>query len=293
MARTKVGKVGSLSGFTGGLALVALVAGSRPARGDEPAPPRDSFERELTTIFEELPNLEALYEANGGGVLAKHEGGHCDHCAAYKDCSAKTGLVKAMPEALLKIGARRDKKGDFELVWVPKPKGKPEEGSWELRLSPGAINVRNAAAMYEAVERVEALCRKIKDEVCGIGYHEPIPLSDGRVIERYVTKRRAVDGRVAAGLFEQWLSGIVAPAEARKRVMAKLDIKLSLEALRELVTENIDWNVKPRPVIESKKGDGVLDKLLADLERAGGLHVNSSEECKPHRVRAAAKKPGG
>jgi len=255
----------------------------------------DSFERELAAIMEEQPALQALYEANGGGVLAKHEGPHCDHCAAYKDCSAKTGLVKAMPEALIKIGARRDTKGDFELIWVPeidKKTGKPkgdDKGSWELQLAPGAVTVRNAAAMYEAAERIQALCSKIKDEVCSLGYHEPIPLSDGRVIERYTTKRRATDGRVAAGFFEQWLAAKMTPDEARKKVMAKLDVKLSLEACRDLVTENIDWNTKPRPVIESKNGTGVLDKLLVELERAGGLHVNSSEECKPHKVRAAKK----
>lgn len=257
----------------------------------------DSFERELAAIMEEQPALQALYEANGGGVLAKREGPHCDHCPAWKDCSAKTALVRAVPDELLKLGAKRTPEGDFELVWVPeldkngKPKG-DDKGTWELQLAPGAITVRNAAAVYEACERIEALCRRMRDEVCGIGYHEPIKLSDGRVIERYTWKRREVVGRVAAGVIERWLAAKLTPEDARAKVLAKLDVSLPLAAIRDLVRENVDWSAKPRPVMESKHGTGVLDKLLQELERAEGMTVATGEECKPHKPRGNGAKTG-
>lgn len=241
----------------------------------------DSFERDLAEIMDDLPALEALFVANGPGALAKREGPHCDHCPAFKDCSAKTGLVKAMPEALLKLGAKRKPNGDYDLVWVPEfgKDGKPKDGvgTWELQLAPGAITVRNAAAVYEACERIEAMCRKMRDEVCGIAFHEPIPLSDGRVIERYVTKRSRTDGAVAAAVLEKHYP--------REKVLAKLDIGLSLGAIEDLVRENIDWKIKPRPVMSSQKGTGVLDKILDELKAAQGLFVNTSEECKPHKPR--------
>jgi hypothetical protein len=254
----------------------------------------DSFERELGEIMADLPNLAALAAQHGPGMLRKHEGPHCDHCPAFKDCSAKTALVKAIPEALLKLGARRTPKGDYDLVWVPeldkdkKPKA-DGSGTWEMQLQPGAITVRNAAAVYEACERIEALCRRMREEVCGIAYAgESIELSDGRVIEKYVSKRSTTDGKVAASVMERWLlrnDPTMAPEAARKAVLEKVDVKLTLGAIGDLVRSHIDWKKKPRPVLESKKGDGVLDKLLKELEASQGLFVNSSEECKPHKPR--------
>lgn len=237
----------------------------------------DPWERDITALMEGMPELDARFLAHGGGALPKREGPHCTHCSAFKDCSAKTGLIKAMPAELIKLGAKRDPKGGLELVWVPKEGGKPDEGSWELDLAPGAITVRNAAAVYEACERVEALCRKMRDEVCGIAYHQPIPLSDGRVIEPYQWKRREVDGRIAAVVLEKHYG--------RDKVLKKLDIKLSLSAIEELVRENIDWKAKPRPVIKSQKGTGVFDKILKEIESAHGLATNVGEECKPHKPR--------
>jgi hypothetical protein len=238
----------------------------------------DTFERELKALMEEQPALEALFLANGGGVLAKHEGPHCSHCPAFKDCSAKTALVRSMPEQLIRLGAERDKKtGDFLLVWTPKKNGKPDEGAWELQLAPGAITARNAAAVYEACERIESMCRRMRTEVCGIAYHEPVHLSDGRVIEKYVWRRRQVDGRIAAAVLEK--------KYGRDAVLKKLDISLSLEAIRDLVVEGIDWKVKPRPVIESRRGDGVLDKVLKEIEAAKGLATATGEECKPRKPR--------
>lgn len=243
----------------------------------------DIFERELHGVMSSLPALEATFAQHGGEALAKHEGQHCQYCPAYKNCSAKTAFVRELPMELIKLGAKRDEKGDFELVPVVTGKDKKGEDITELQLqlAPGAINARNAAAVYQACERIEAMCRKMRDEVCGIAYHEPVPLSDGRVIARYTWRRREVDGRVAAVVLEKHYG--------REKVLKKLDIKLSLAAIEELVRENVDWTVKPRPVVTSQKGTGLLDKLLVEIENDRGLAVNTGEECKPHKPRGGKR----
>jgi hypothetical protein len=223
----------------------------------------DPFEDEIQTILDGMSALEADWMA--GRALPKHEGPHCDHCPAFKVCDAKTALIRAVPQELMRLGVREGKPG-------------------ELDIEPGAITVRNAAAVFEAAERIMAIMRRVKDEVCGLAYHEPITLSDGRVIERYQTSRRHVDGKTAAAVLEQ-LYG-------RDQAMKAVDLKVSIEAIRDLVVENMDQLAKPRPKIETKKKDGLLDLVLAEIERRGGLAVDVGEECKPRQPRKprAAKK---
>ncbi|HKQ65992.1 MAG TPA: hypothetical protein VJZ73_13340 [Methylomirabilota bacterium] len=224
----------------------------------------DTFARELTETMESLPALVEAYDS--GLAIVKHEGSHCAYCPGFKDCSAKVGLIRSIPVELVKLGIAPGANG-------------------ELEVAPNAITVRNAAMAYEACERIEAILRKVRAEVCGIAYHEPIPLSDGRVIERYTHKRRAVDGRIAAAVLEE--------RYGRAEAMTAVDIKVSIDGIRDVVVRNIDPKAKPRPKIETKKGDGLLDLVLRDIEGRGGLATNVGEECKPHMPRKAKLPAGG
>jgi hypothetical protein len=240
----------------------------------------DTFEREIATMMEGRPTLRDYYAKAGAGALSYVEGPHCDHCGVFKACNAKTALIRSAPQELIRIGARQ-KNG--ELIVAPVVTGKDKDGKdvteLQLQIEPGAITVRNAAAVYEACERIEAMCRRMRAEVCGIAYHEPIELSDGRVIERHVWKRRQVDGRIAAVVCEKHYG--------RDRVLEKLDIKLPLGAIEALVRENVDWTQKPRPVVSSKKGTGILDRLLDEIEAAKGLALATGETCEPRQPRKA------
>lgn len=238
----------------------------------------DPFERELTVIMEDRPALEAIYRTHGDGGLSKREGPQCDFCGAFKHCGAKLGLVSRMPTELVKLGAKRNERGEISLAQGDSP------GEWNIDVAPGAITVRNAAAVYEACERIEAMTKRMRTEICGMAYHEPIELSDGRVIAPRKSKRREVEGRIAAVVLERHYG--------RDAVMAKLDIKLPLATVREIVVEHIDHKAKPRQVIESKKGDGVLDKIVDEIAKAGGISVNESEECKPYMPRKPRIKSG-
>ena len=218
-----------------------------------------TFAREIQETMEALPALDMTFVDHGGDALAKREGPHCDHCPAFKACNAKVALVRSVPGELLRLGVK-----------------KADDG--ELEISPNAITVRNASQIYEACERIESICKKMRQEVVGIAWTEPITLSDGRVIERYTHSKRSVDGRIAALVLERHYG--------RDEAMKAINVKVSIEAIRERVVANIDPTVKPRRPIESKRGDGLLDVVLAEIAAIpGGLTVNVGEECKPHQPR--------
>lgn len=220
----------------------------------------EMFETELGDRMESLPDLERLSAAE----LPYFEGHHCDYCDSYKSCEAKISLVRELPTGLMKIGM------------VP-----PGE-TGKLEMAPGAVTVRSAAFVFEQCERFEALIGRLKAEVCAMAYHEPITLSDGRIIERHTDTRRSVDGRIAAAVLEQ--------EYGREEAMKTVEIKASIDALRRLVTSKIDINAKPRQVITSQKGTGLLDLLLDKIAKRGGLKTTTSEVCRP---RTPPKLPAG
>lgn len=225
----------------------------------------DAFADELAEVMGNLEQYELDHVI--GLPMRYREGSHCDYCPAFKHCDAKVRSLKAIPAELVQLG-----------LMQPPPKSKNgDDDAAVVGFAPGVINIRNAAAIYEACERIEALCRVARREVCGIAWTEPIELSDGRVIERYKHERRVVDGPTAAAVLEQ--------RYGREQAMRAIDIKVSLSSIREVVVANIDHTAKPRQKIETAKGDGQLDLVLAEIDRRGGLATNVGEECKPRMPR--------
>lgn len=224
----------------------------------------DIFADEVRDAMLQLPALRA--EVDAGRGIPVHEGHHCDYCPAFKFCDAKIALVRAVPGELVKLGVKLAPTG-------------------ELDIAPGTLTVRSAAAAYEAAERIEAICRRIRDEVCSMGYHGTITLSDGRTIEPRRTSRRVVAGPIAAALLKERYGEV----EAMKAV----DLKVSLDAIHETVVRNIDSKLKPRPKIQTRNGDGVFDLLLKELERRQGLATNVSISCAPRQPRKKKALPAG
>jgi len=180
------------------------------------------------------------------------EGPWCDYCDAYKDCPKKVALVKSIPQELVQLGIR------------------PDRESGELQLTPGALTIRNAGIAWEAIERIEAALARAKEEICGIGAFEEIPLSDGRVIGRLITERRGLNGRIAAEVLEKRYG-----REERDR---RIELSCTLAELRKAVVANIQQGQK----IETKSGTGEFDKLLAEVERLGGIELKTTDSVKPH-----------
>jgi hypothetical protein len=220
------------------------------------------FADQIQAMQEAWGPLEDAVALNGPDSIAKHEGHQCDFCKAFKMCSAKVALVRSVPDTLVKLGARPGAEG--------------------LELAPGAVSVRNAAAVWEACERIEKVCRMMRNEVRGIAYHEPVALSDGRVIDRTVTKRRKIDGKIAAVVLEKHYG--------REEALKAIDIECTLSSIRERVVANIPLGVKPKPVIESTKGTGLMDLLVAEIQAAGGLTVVETESCEPRQPRRLSNK---
>ena len=146
-----------------------------------------------------------------------------------------------------------------------------------MTLSPGALTIRNAAAAWETIERIEAVLNRAKEEICSIAAFEQIPLSDGRIIGRLVTERRGLNGRIAAEL--------LAERYGREEMEARIEISVTMAALRQAVVRHL----RPGEKIETKAGTGMYDKLLAEVERRGGLEMKTTDSVKPH---VPKKKPG-
>lgn len=256
-----------------------------------------AFEAELqiaVAIATEPADTPEFQRITGG--LTPVEGPWCDHCPAFRSCPAKLALVRAIPEELTRIGLApgEERPGlpgqlrairtkmietgfaltaheaaalDAAIEWLEPP---------PLQITPGAITIRNAAAAWAFLERMEDAAARAKEEICSIGAFEPIPLSDGRVIGRLVTERRGLNGKVAAELLRERLG----PAAAEY-----IEESVTLDALRKAVAKHR----RPGEKIETKAGDGVYDRALQEVERRGGLELKVTDAVRPH---VPKKRPG-
>jgi hypothetical protein len=215
----------------------------------------DAFEEEWGAAMELVDHWEAEYAA-GRGVNV-NEGPHCEYCPAYNQCPAKTALVRQLPAELRGLGLG---------IQV----GQDEAGAPVLLIERGKISIRSASEMWMAIERIEDVLSRAKQEIIGIAAFEPIPLPDGRVIGRLQTERRALDGRIVAEVLDA--------RYGRQEREATVELECTMDSLRRCVVRNI----KPHEKISTKKRDGVFDRLLEDIESKGGIGINSTDSIKPH-----------
>lgn len=214
-----------------------------------------AFEQELQHAMETAADRErlGLPILDPAEVPTPHEGPWCDHCPAFRGCPAKLALVRAIPQELTHtLGVRHDLGPDGE-----------------LQLPPGFLTIRNAAAAWEAIERIEDVLARAKEEICSIGAFESIPLSDGRVIGRLVTERRALNGRVAAELLRERYG---------QAAEEHIEPHVTLSEMRRAVVRHL----RPGEKIETKAGAGVYDRLVAEVEQRGGLELKITDAVRPH-----------
>lgn len=222
----------------------------------------DTFADELAAAHALADDAEREYIA-GRGVTVR-EGPHCDYCPAFNHCPAKTALVRSIPAELAALGAT---------AAVLRGEEAPAVGTV---IAGGVLSRERAADMWIATERIYEVLGRVRDEICGLAAYEEIELPDGRVIGRLVTRRESLDGKIAASVIEEWFG-----PEARAKAV---DERVSKEALREVVVEHVNAKkaAGEKLVIQSKKGDGVLDRALGEIERRGGVEVTVTDSIKPH-----------
>lgn len=221
----------------------------------------DGWDLEAASIaFSRIPRAiaEAQEEFLAGRPLPTHEGAHCDFCGAYKSCSAKLGLARSMPAELIRFGATPTT-GD--------------KGEAVIGLAPGVITRENAGEIFVAAERMQTFLGLVKTEICNMGWTDPVPLPDGRTIQPVRSSRRELDGHKVAAYLER--------KYGREEALSAVDIKVTMDSLRRVVARHKGAKEK----IETKKGDGVLDLAIAELEAAGAVAVNTTETCKPRMPR--------
>jgi len=217
----------------------------------------DAFVADFRASRELIDHWEAEYRA--GRPLGLHEGPHCNYCPARKQCPAKVALVKSIPAELVAMGVESHSFDDQN--------GTP---TTELQVRPGALTVRNAADAWMMVERIEGVLGEIKKQLCGIAWNESIPLPDGRVLGRQETERRKLIGPKAAS--------VLAELYGQQEAMRALTITTSISAVRTLVVAH----KQPKQKIETRKGDGALDLVLAQMAKAGAIETKPTEVVRPH-----------
>lgn len=210
----------------------------------------DGFADELEAAMLLVDHWEAEYAA-GRGVNV-NEGEWCTYCPAYNQCPAKVALVRSIPAELRALGVTQGSEGGPLVV--------DERG----------ITVSKSAEYWMAVERIEESLRHIKQEICNMAAFEPVPLPDGRVIGLLRTERRTLDGRVAAEVLDA--------KYGRQERESTVEVSCSMDALRKCVVRNLKTGEK----IQKKDGTGTYDRVLAEIERKGGLGINSTDSVKPH-----------
>lgn len=219
----------------------------------------DTFERELRG---------AMYGIAMHGTVAPDdlwsppdpvEGPWCDYCPAFRGCPAKIALVRQLPEKLYELGVRPGTLPDKNGVEQP-----------ALVLTPGMLTVRNASVAWMALEAIEDVIARAKQEICSIGAFEEIPLPDGRVIGHVHHEKRSVVGRIGAEVLEKRYG-----RETRDEFV---ELSVTMSALYQAARKNLKQGEK----IETKAKNGAYDRLLEEIDRAGGIELHTSDAVKPH-----------
>lgn len=113
----------------------------------------------LSSVRQKLKAYARWREKTTEPVGRVVEGTHCKYCPAFRSCPAKTGLARSMLPAL--------------------------EGE-----AAAPITLERARDVILLLERVDAISKKVWEEIEGLALHEEIPIGDGRVM-------RLADGREA------------------------------------------------------------------------------------------------
>jgi hypothetical protein len=146
-----------------------------------------------------------------------------------------------------------------------------------IEASSGAMSRERAAEIWLVCERIGEVLSRVKDEICMMAAHNPIELADGRVIGRLVTEREGLNGQIVADVLTSWYGREAA------------DAVVELRATKKSLVEELARRKAEGEVMQSKKGTGLVDRVLEEIRKRGGIEISTSDSVKPHVPRKRLK----
>ena len=144
-------------------------------------------------------------------------------------------------------------------------------------LASGYMSRDRMAAAWRACERLKDLIGTVQSQICMAATIEPLELGDGEILGPKTTVRETLRGEIAAAVLGEWHG-----AEAVKEAIT---ISMSKDALRSAVVARKKEGEK----ISTKKRDGVLDRIEAEIRRRDGYDQRVSYSVGISRPRKVLK----
>lgn len=248
-----------------GLIYVDRFGEAYPVRGQVDGWDLETFAGELEAAMDRVG--EARAQLRDRGALDVQPGEHCAYCPAYKACPDKVSLIRAMSDPLVEVGgvpvlqSDRDDRLDVQ-----------REGY----LAPSRL-----ADTWKKIGIIREIVNRIEEEIRACSMREPIDLGDGWFLGPKEINREAFDAKIARE--------VVAGFLGEERAAACVTMEIAKSAIEREATahrNNAIGKGETRIVLSSKKGDGLLDRIYAEIRRRGGSSTSTTNNPTVHRRKA-------
>lgn len=231
-----------------------------PVRGQVDGWDLAAFADELEAAMDAVG--EAIRVVDAGGVPDVRPGEHCEYCPAFKACPAKTALIRSLPGAVLPDDQR------LEAV-----------RRWTLeRIGVGYMAPDRLGQTWAMLQDLRKILGELESEIRGYAMSGvEIPLPNGWKISITETTRETFDGAIARAVVE----GILSPylgAGCGDRVVELETTKSKIEDAARAANERSMATSRTRLKLTTKDGDGIVDRIYAEIRSRGGAEVKTTRE---------------
>lgn len=212
-----------------------------PVRGVVDMWDLETFAAELEIAMGAVGEARAL--TSRGGTPDVTPGDHCEYCPAFRACPDKIALVKHLPEH---IGAVEQ---------------------------PGYLAPSRLADTWKRIAQIRDIVNRIEEEVRACSMREPIDLGGGWELGPKEITRESFDGRIARDVIAGMLGPEVADAAVTLEVTKSAIEKEATRYRNDKGGKDADGK---RIVLASKSGDGLLDRVYAEIRRREGAKTTTT-----------------
>lgn len=211
----------------------------------------ESFALELEVAMVRVAAANAVVRE--GGTPDVSPGDHCEHCPAYRACPDKVGLVRNFPGMELDV------------------------------TRPGYLAPTKLAETWHKIQAFQKLLGQIEHEVRMCSMREEVDLGDGWILGPRESEREEFDAAVAEPVIASFLG-----EEAAKKAIEVSVTKSAIEKAAQAYRNNAGGKDPEgkRIVLSSKSGDGLLDRIHAEIRARGGNTVKITNNPTVYRRKA-------